>query len=310
MTKTSQLPHYTIEELKTLDNNALIDTMINDEDRVPRLLIDECVQRNESLLKDISLHINKNQPPETDGEWWLQLHFIMILGLIPSEQAGILLIECIDTMRTSEDENLQEWFASCWPALMENKPQTIIEQVLIRCNDKTMPWFLRTNLSDIIIANALRMGEEELEKAIDWLAKMVSDEENDWSYRLTTGNNLLDFPRDRHLQLLTKLAKQQTGLGVHFNQKDINSVYQKGLDSPSWLRFNNPWDFYEPNKIEERQRRWQQEDNPKDQADPVFEHNNFFSQEITPYQHTTPKIGRNDPCSCGSGKKYKKCCLN
>ena len=22
------------------------------------------------------------------------------------------------------------------------------------------------------------------------------------------------------------------------------------------------------------------------------------------------KIGRNDPCSCGSGKKYKKCCIN
>jgi preprotein translocase subunit SecA len=24
---------------------------------------------------------------------------------------------------------------------------------------------------------------------------------------------------------------------------------------------------------------------------------------------TEPKIGRNDPCPCGSGKKYKKCCL-
>jgi preprotein translocase subunit SecA len=22
-----------------------------------------------------------------------------------------------------------------------------------------------------------------------------------------------------------------------------------------------------------------------------------------------PKVGRNDPCPCGSGKKYKKCCL-
>ena len=21
-----------------------------------------------------------------------------------------------------------------------------------------------------------------------------------------------------------------------------------------------------------------------------------------------PKVGRNDPCPCGSGKKYKKCC--
>lgn len=23
---------------------------------------------------------------------------------------------------------------------------------------------------------------------------------------------------------------------------------------------------------------------------------------------TTPKVGRNEPCPCGSGKKYKKCC--
>jgi SEC-C motif-containing protein len=27
-----------------------------------------------------------------------------------------------------------------------------------------------------------------------------------------------------------------------------------------------------------------------------------------PYVRSTPKPGRNDPCLCGSGKKYKKCC--
>jgi SEC-C motif-containing protein len=27
-----------------------------------------------------------------------------------------------------------------------------------------------------------------------------------------------------------------------------------------------------------------------------------------PIRRTAPKIGRNDPCTCGSGKKYKKCC--
>jgi len=26
-----------------------------------------------------------------------------------------------------------------------------------------------------------------------------------------------------------------------------------------------------------------------------------------PVYRTEPKIGRNDPCHCGSGKKYKKC---
>ena len=27
-----------------------------------------------------------------------------------------------------------------------------------------------------------------------------------------------------------------------------------------------------------------------------------------PIQRTEPRIGRNDPCHCGSGKKFKKCC--
>ena len=28
-----------------------------------------------------------------------------------------------------------------------------------------------------------------------------------------------------------------------------------------------------------------------------------------PFVSPTTKIGRNDPCPCGSGRKYKKCCL-
>jgi hypothetical protein len=32
--------------------------------------------------------------------------------------------------------------------------------------------------------------------------------------------------------------------------------------------------------------------------------------ETTPLPVEKPKVGRNDPCPCGSGKKYKKCCLN
>ncbi|RLD63238.1 MAG: hypothetical protein DRI84_09935 [Bacteroidetes bacterium] len=26
-------------------------------------------------------------------------------------------------------------------------------------------------------------------------------------------------------------------------------------------------------------------------------------------EHFESKVGRNDPCPCGSGKKYKKCCM-
>ncbi|HEX4029374.1 MAG TPA: DUF1186 domain-containing protein [Terracidiphilus sp.] len=33
-----------------------------------------------------------------------------------------------------------------------------------------------------------------------------------------------------------------------------------------------------------------------------------WADSILPFKRSTPKIGRNDPCFCGSGKKYKKCC--
>ena len=33
------------------------------------------------------------------------------------------------------------------------------------------------------------------------------------------------------------------------------------------------------------------------------------AQQLT-IRREEPKIGRNEPCHCGSGKKYKKCCIN
>ena len=30
----------------------------------------------------------------------------------------------------------------------------------------------------------------------------------------------------------------------------------------------------------------------------------------TPIRRTAPKVGRNEPCPCGSGKKFKKCCAS
>jgi hypothetical protein len=34
----------------------------------------------------------------------------------------------------------------------------------------------------------------------------------------------------------------------------------------------------------------------------------FWQADGLPYERTLPKTGRNDPCPCSSGKKFKKCC--
>jgi uncharacterized protein len=41
----------------------------------------------------------------------------------------------------------------------------------------------------------------------------------------------------------------------------------------------------------------------------IYEYSRSIADEPPePYRRQTAKVGRNDPCPCGSGKKYKKCC--
>ena len=43
--------------------------------------------------------------------------------------------------------------------------------------------------------------------------------------------------------------------------------------------------------------------------DPFEVEDDFWLPEVKQVVRQRPMIGRNDPCPCGSGKKYKKCCL-
>jgi uncharacterized protein len=63
---------------------------------------------------------------------------------------------------------------------------------------------------------------------------------------------------------------------------------------------------------------WMSEDDEKEMlkeireglADHVLEVRHYwFEKSIPPtVKRESPKVGRNDPCPCGSGKKYKNCC--
>jgi hypothetical protein len=52
------------------------------------------------------------------------------------------------------------------------------------------------------------------------------------------------------------------------------------------------------------------EDDADDDGDDdvSFDPDDDSAGDITPLVREEPKIGRNDPCPCGSGKKYKRCC--
>ena len=41
---------------------------------------------------------------------------------------------------------------------------------------------------------------------------------------------------------------------------------------------------------------------------PGCDHDHDHAHVPQPYVREQPKVGRNEPCVCGSGKKFKKCC--
>ena len=306
------LPAYTAEHLAGLSPFELTDLIVANEDRVPRNVIEECARRDEAIVAHLRMFHEDDYlwlPDTSSGEWWLRLHAAMILGLIPAESAGLLLVELMRRMSLEEDDDLQDWLSGYWPALFRKKPDTVPPALRALGEDGDIGWYMRVNAFEAVIAAASWHGGETLEQALAWIANIAGNENEDWKSRLGAASLLLDFPRAPYRPLLENLEARQTGWGKHFDRQSIEQAYSGHPHPPQWERFDNPWEFYEPDAIAQRQIRWQKEDADAERRDTHKDGNDPGWNFQEPYVRPEPKTGRNDPCPCGSGKKYKKCCL-
>ena len=81
-----------------------------------------------------------------------------------------------------------------------------------------------------------------------------------------------------------------------FHKREIMDIYQ---------RYN-----YFQRIIERNSKREDEEDEDYLEEDEPFTDYDLINETPLIPVKSPPKIGRNDPCPCGSGKKYKNCCLN
>jgi hypothetical protein len=316
MNDLPQLPTYSDEDLAELSPSKLTDILIEDQDRVPRNVIDECARRGDKMTEYLDIQDDDDflwSDDDSDGVWWLRHHAACILGLIPSEQAGLKLVELMRNM-AQEDDDMQDWLAGYWTALFLNKPHSVLPALIALCEDREIDEHMRANAIETVIAAAARQGGEKLEQALAWVAGMANDEDDEWEFRLSAASMLLYFPREKYRPLLEDLAEQQGGFMAHFSAGEVQQAYAGKYFPPEWERFTDPWEFYEPDAITKRQKRWREEDEKERQRNlnkiankPANPYVPYVPQET--YIRPEPKIGRNDHCPCGSGKKYKQCCL-
>lgn len=308
------LPEYTEQELSHQTPAELIDLLIENEDRAPRNLIDACVKRGEEMVHYLQgLHDSGDlwQKEGLDGKWWLRLHTVMILGIIPGEQAGWLLPKMMHRMAIEEDDNLQEWLAGLWTQLFINKPPGVLNALRELGMDASLNCYSRYYAVETTTDLSAQMDDKVLNEALAWVAGIVANEEEDWELRLFCSSKLLDYPREEYRALLENMASRQSGWVLHFDEDDINKAYAEPNKRSLYLATHDAWSFYNPQAIAERQQRWAKEDEQArlhPLAGTLSEEDLQFYE--APYIRPEPKTGRNNPCPCGSGsgKKFKKCC--
>jgi len=176
--------------------------------------------------------------------------------------------------------------------------------------DRRNGMFLRIEAAETLMDLAMRRGEEEVDALLDRMAAFATDRSDDFDVRMSAAQLLIDSPRERHRTFLEEICRNED-TSDHFTARDIEySFGQVGHVAPV-RDVEDPLLFYTEEAIQERQRRRNLADDDAEFALPDFD--DFDDDTIAdsiPFVRDTPKVGRNDPCPCGSGKKYKKCCLD
>ena len=121
----------------------------------------------------------------------------------------------------------------------------------------------------------------------------------------------------RHMVLDDELSPDEMDLKYHL----IAACTIMGATFPDYERWyaqalkeNFGWHDYKPERIRKHfqeqveDEEWIQEDDLEE--DEYDEDDVDGAPVVLPIPAQRKSVGRNDPCPCGSGKKYKKCCMN
>jgi hypothetical protein len=87
----------------------------------------------------------------------------------------------------------------------------------------------------------------------------------------------------------------------------VDATAVLGVDFPE----RSKWKQEQQTSREQRRKLFAEKYGPATEVVNGWDENYFEDDDIEDdIIRAGPKIGRNDPCPCGSGKKYKNCCLN
>jgi len=279
-----------------LSDAKLINLMFPGADQLPMEFACEVIARGTRIIAPMAKIIAEPKTWERgDAGWCAVLHSVFLTGAIGGKQAVTPLIDAI--FPAAETSNY--WITEALPAIFGRVGLCAVDELKIIARNSAWDWYPRSTAFEGLGAIALNNPEFEPE-ALSFLVAIAADKKEDPEGRVWAGQTLLNFGKAEHKDLLLELAETVV-LNREFSRDNVEKA---ASGKTCFTQYQKDWlSFYSPDEIIARQKRWKEEASSTDEEPESDAQPPIFSET-----ERAPKIGRNEPCPCGSGKEYKKCC--
>lgn len=301
------------DQYAAMIDEVLLGLLMKEEDRLPRVAVDEIVSRGARMIGPLTQILTDPQNWEADlPAWWAPIHATFILGAIGGSEA----IEGLLAAAKWSDDYDVGWLFETLPSIFGRQGRAARPPLLRWLQDGTHAPFVRSLVARGLAATTLTDPEGAAE--VFGQIGAVFAETKDDEVKDLLGLILLDFQVAEYKDVLTEYARRRETEEANFFLAFTVDDVEQAFSDPFPVQFNHytrDWlRFYDPGEIAARQGRWAEEERKRaerqGQGEELEWEEPFDEGAQTPFVRTEPKAGRNDLCPCGSGKKYKKCCLD
>ncbi|HJT84895.1 MAG TPA: DUF1186 domain-containing protein [Nitrososphaeraceae archaeon] len=297
-----------IEDLNDKNIIESINYLINFKNKTPLKIIQNILDKRENVLPYL---INVL---ETDRYWnlpWIPICVIHILSVIGGNQALQSIVKTIKKHYNDTGDWLTEEMSSILAQFGPEAFDTIIEMI----RDRHLNIWIREGAFRSL-AMIAKNNQEITTKSIPILKEIIREEQNKEN-RTILLNEFIELKDKDSIPFVKSLFERKM-----INESDVTfdeyiQVLNGEFEYLKHTEIRNPLEIFGNSKYyrDNEGTNYEEEeytflDSQDDLNIPEFYgETQEETEDSTSHKSREKKIGRNEMCPCGSGKKYKKCCM-
>ena len=293
-------------------------------DQVPMEMVQAILAKEPEAVIPLCDVLQDDDYWEAEGnKQWMPLHAVKLLGMLADPRSIPQLVNALILACEVEYdwimEDLPTVFGRIGPPSISN-----LEEFIQAYERDNKFWWSRSTAADGLVAIALHHPNEQ-ERILTFLHDLFS-KEDDMEFLSFAARSLLNLCDPSSFPILEEVFNRGIIDEFIINRDDLLMYKEKSLGMYS----SNLLNFYDPEQAAKRRARWEKERGIKEEKEKEKERhaaqkleqreksiaielkrleiaNTLNEHNVLPING---KIGRNEPCPCGSGKKFKKCCFS